>query len=253
MLENQIFPAAEAAAGLQWGVGLSLAAIWHGGAGSTVTQSVHESCHWHSPLWHRNWLGKLCLAMECSVAVAALGSCQWHRPLTSSEGSRKCPSGASCFLLQGSSFSQGWSVAGCKLAQKVENKNLWHGGTLLWELSSRELKIARVLLVYPGSRVACVLWSVRNYRSRHDFCSVCSLLITDDWLENSAQGCEWAVQRLTKAGGYLRFSQKEKKPVSEAVQMLMPSYVLLYWATEQILLRQDFFLYIYLLIFKCLK
>lgn len=155
----------------------------------------------------------------------------------------------------------GRSGAGCKVAQKAENKNLWRSGSLLWELGSRELKIADVLLFYPGSRVACVLWSVNNYSSWHDFSSICFLLITDEWLENSAQGCERAVQRLTKTGGYLEFSQKKKKTVSEAVQMLMPSHDLLYWATVQTLLGQEFFnfnhpidiLYIYLLLFKCFK
>lgn len=167
---------------------------------------------------------------------------QWNQPLLTT--------GQLCFT------EYGWPVAGCKVAQKAENKNLWQNGSLLWELGSRELKI----LVYAGSRVSCRLWSVNNYSSWHDFCSICFFLITDEWLENSAQGCEWAVQRLTKTGRYLKFPQKKKKAVSEAVQMLMPSY-LLCWATVQILLWQEFFyfslsidfLYTYLLIFKCLK
>lgn len=61
------------------------------------------------------------------------------------------------------------------------------------------------------------------------------LLTTDERPENSTQSCERAVQRLTKTGGDFNFSQKEKEPVSEEVQMLMTSYDLLYWVIVQIL------------------
>lgn len=193
--------------------------------------------------------------MECSMAVAALGSwcsCQWHRTLTSSEDSRKCPSGASCFSLQGSSISQDWSVAGCKLAQKVKNKNLWHDGALLWELGSRELRIAHVLLVYPGSRVACVLWLVNNYRSWHDFCSICSLYrwltwksSARLWMSSSASYKSWGIpQVLTKE------NEASFRGCANANAILYSS-VLSYWAN--LVETRFFFLYIYLLIFKCLK
>lgn len=130
MLKNQAFPAAGAAAVLQCGVALSLAVIWHRAAGSTVAQSVHQRCHWHSPLWHRNCLGKLCLAVESSVALGALGSwcsCQWHKPLISSEVCRQCPCAVSCLPLQASSVPQ--SVAGLWQAAKQHRK--WK--TKIWD------------------------------------------------------------------------------------------------------------------------
>lgn len=215
-----------------------------------------ESCAW---LWNALW------HLECSGSIySAHGACAngtKHRHPESSADS--APVEPAAFSYRAALIHRVWTVwgKGCKVAQKAENKNLWRSGSLLWELGSRELKIADVLLFYPGGRVACVLWSVNNYSSWHDFSSICFLLITDEWLENSAQGCERAVQRLTKTGGYLEFSQKKKKTVSEAVQMLMPSYDLLYWATVQTLLGQEFFnfnlpidiLYIYLLLFKCFK
>lgn len=219
-----------------------------------VAEIGWESCAWlWNALWHLElpgsaWLVVLVPMAQTMDLLRALQTVpRWSQLLSAT--------GQLCFT------EDGRSGTGCKVAQKVENKNLWPSGSLLWELGSRELKIADVLLFYPGVWAACVLWSVNNYSSWHDFSSTCSLLITDEWLENSAQGCERAVQRLAETGGYLEFSQKKKKTVSEAVQMLMPSYDLLYWATVQILLRQEFFYFnlpidflcIYLLIFKCLK
>lgn len=83
--------------------------------------------------------------------------------------------------------------------------------------------------------------STNKYSSWCDICSACFLLKTDEWLENPAQGCKWAVQRPTEAGGSSEF-QKEKEPVSEEMQLLMASYDLLYSTILNFTMHNFYFL-----------
>lgn len=115
--------------GLQWGVVLSLAAIWHKGADSAVIQSVHraatdtalcgieigwESCAW---LWNALWLWE-----HLGHGARASGTNHWLPQWSADNApveSLLWTAGQLCFT------ECGLSVVGCKVVQKVENKNLW--------------------------------------------------------------------------------------------------------------------------------